>query len=434
MDVNLKLKNSSKAIPYGKTIILVSFFNIAIVFGIWFSFSVFFVEILREYKLSRAYTAGIYSVGNLIIAFNAPVVGIFVDRFGSRVVLTIGALILSAGLFLSSQITSIWQLYITYSLVTCFGISSNHFVPYSSILSNWFAERRGRVLGIAFSGIGFGMMIISPLVEYLISRFGWRNAYLVLSLILLAFTIPMSAFFQRNSPQDGEFLLKKRADDPSPQTTSILKGEGSAPNRDKTLSASIKRASFWHVFFVLLFCAMGMFTIIIHYVAYLTDIGFSRTFASSLFSILGLASIPAMIVVGELSDRYSREATFTAMIICLILSIVVLLSVRSTAQVWMVYLFPLLFGLGYGGISPHFPAISSDIFAGRSFGKIYGMHSLGFNIGTSFGPWFAGKLFDLRGSYIVPFAFCILALALSNFFAWKAAPTKHEMAAKAESL
>lgn len=121
----------------------------AIAFGIWYSFSVFFVAILEEFDWSRGKTASLFSVFVFIVGISGPFVGTLSDRFGPRKLICMGAVLVTFGLAVCSQVNTLWQLYLFYSIITAFGIGCTGFLPNVAMITNWFHRKRGMEIGRA---------------------------------------------------------------------------------------------------------------------------------------------------------------------------------------------------------------------------------------------------------------------------------------------
>ena len=156
-----------------------------------FSFGVFFKSIEAEFDWSRAATSGVFSAYMVVSSVVVIAAGWAVDRYGPRIIILLMGLFTGLSLLLTSQISSPWQLFITYSLLLSIGTGAMH-VVLTSTASRWFEKKRGFALGIASSGAGLGMVIMSPFAAYLISGFGWRMAYIVMGLIAWLIAIPLS--------------------------------------------------------------------------------------------------------------------------------------------------------------------------------------------------------------------------------------------------
>ena len=149
---------------------------LAVAYGLFFSFSVFLVPLVAEFGWSRGLTAGAMSVSTVVQGLLAPVTGVFVDRFGPRRVILVGAVLLSGAFVLGAAIETPWQLYLYTGVVGATGLVGLGWVPMGVLVSRWFPARRGRAVGIAFSGMGVGIFVIGPLAQWLIARSGWRAA------------------------------------------------------------------------------------------------------------------------------------------------------------------------------------------------------------------------------------------------------------------
>ncbi len=172
---------------YGWVVIGVGFVTLGIVFGIWYSFSVFFLTIIKDFGWGRGLGSSIFSVFLLCHALTGLLTGYLQDRFGPRVVIPIGALILALSLMITSQSTRLWHFYIAYGVFAGSSVGLLGFTSHSAFLPNWFERKRGLAVGIAMSGIGFGMLLLVPLAEISISALGWRTTYVLLAGVVLFF-------------------------------------------------------------------------------------------------------------------------------------------------------------------------------------------------------------------------------------------------------
>ena len=154
--------------------------TLAIASGLYFSFPVFFVALVEEFGWSRGATAAAFSISLVVQGVISPLVGMLVDRLGPRRVMIGGAWLLGAACALSSQIGSLWSLYAVVGVLAATGVCAVSWVPTGALIARWFAERRSSVMGLAFSGMGAGVLVVGPLAQWLIVGHGWRVAYLVL--------------------------------------------------------------------------------------------------------------------------------------------------------------------------------------------------------------------------------------------------------------
>ena len=167
---------------YGWVVVAAFFIVGTIIWGIRFSFGVFFNSIESEFNLTRAATSTIFSIYMVLGGVFAILGGWALDRYEPRIVVLLMGLFTGLGLLLTSQTNSLWQLFITYSLLLSIGTNATY-VVLTSTVSRWFDKKRGLALGIAGSGVGLGMMVMAPFATYLISNFDWRMAYIGIGLI-----------------------------------------------------------------------------------------------------------------------------------------------------------------------------------------------------------------------------------------------------------
>ncbi len=409
---------------YGWIIVAVSFVTLGLAFGVWYSFSVFFVAIIKDFGWNRAVTSSIFSLFIICHYLSAAVVGSLIDRYGPRWLIPAGALWLSGFLLLVSRSTTLTQFYFTYGLGAAIGVSLIGFVPHAAILPRWFIRRRGLAVGIAMSGIGIGMLAIPPLMQHIIELHNWRFAYRILALLVLA-AIPLNIIFQRHDPEQLGTVAdgKATADSTSrkiPKRQLVILDRPWAETR-WTAANAIKTRRFWLLASAFFFAPFAIQGTLLHAVTCLVDGGLNFSKAASIFGILGICGSGGKILIGSLADRWPRETANSIGMATASLGIAALLAVPWQPVIFP-YLFAAGFGIGYGAAAPLFPSIAADLFQGPTFGRIFGLLSLFLGLGGASGAWVAGHLFDLTNSYHYAFILMIVALWLSCLSFWLAAP------------
>ena len=407
-------------------VVIISFVNLAVAYGLNFSFSIFFVAILEEFKWSRANIAGAFSLSAVLLGISSWFIGRWVDRFGSRRILIGGAILLSLAILASGWVRQIWHLYLFFGVLAAIGTSGLGWVPHSVLLSNWFVQNRGTMVGIAFSGMGIGILIIGPTSQFLISLFGWRNAYRILGLTVLACLLPLN-YILRDWPNEKKNCYSEPGAEVPNQGREL--GKKGAQAGDWTLRRSMRTLPFWSLCLSFLLIPLGIFPVVIHQVAYIVDQGYSRILASFILGLMGLLSTIGRLIFGTLSDRIGREKAVTWSFFCSILGILILLSLPSLDSVLWLYVYSILFGVGFGARGPIIAAMMADLFQGKHFGSIYGFINIANGIGGALGPWLGGFLHDITGSYGLTFILCIPVLILACILFWIAGwahRTRHE--------
>ena len=382
--------------------------TLGVAFGLMFSFSVFLVPLLDEFGWSRGLAAGAFSLSAVMQGLLSPPIGALVDRVGPRRVILGGVVVLGLSCVLASRITTIGHLYLTTGVLTAIGVCAAGWIAVAALLAQWFASRQATMMGITFSGMGVGVLAIGPLAQWLISTYGWRDAYLVLGLGTLAFLVPLGALGVREAPHAAPRL---RAHDRPPGADDGVR-----------LRAALSMRAFWALFFAYLCTPLAVFTIVTHQVAFAVDHGFPKMFVASIFGLTGFMSIVGRIVFGFAADRIGRAMSATISYACTAVGTLALLSIEHLPHAAALYVYALLFGLGFGARGPIITAIAAEIFPGRRFGVIYGFLSVGNGLGGAVGPWFAGALFDVTGSYRVPFLIATVFCVLGSVCFWLAQP------------
>jgi MFS family permease len=404
---------------YGWVIVLVSFLTLMLVMGIRFSFGVFYPSMLAEMGWSRAATAGIFSVSMVAYAVVALAVGAVFDWLGPRRMFPLVALLLGAGLFLCSRITTLWQFYLYYGVLVGTGFTALGFIPHVSLLARWFERRRGLATSLALAGTGIGSFLFAPVSAYLIAQYGWQQSYLVYAFLIPGVLIPLILLFHRDSPAD---LGLAPDGGPRPQTAQPHGLRLANVPGDTPYTAVLTTPTFWALFGIIFTVAFNSMMLAVHQNQYLVDIGFGQTFAAWMLGLSGILRSGGSILWGYCSDRTTRETSFTISTLLGVVALLFLLSAQTSPDPWRVVLSVVLMGLGYGGTSVIYATAAADLFQGRHFGKILGILEIGFGLGASLGSYCAGFVFDHFQTYRPSFYLTMGLMLASVSCIWRAAP------------
>jgi MFS family permease len=414
---------------YGWVIVGLSMISMAFWFGIRTTFSVFFVALIDHFHWGRAEAAGAQSIAMMVYMIMAPIIGTLVDRIGPRKVIVPGIFMTGLGLLLCTQIRTLFQFYLFFGIIVGTGVTCLSIAPFTVILAHWFERKRGTANGLAAVGIGFGVLLLVPLIQYLISTQGWQFAFFIFSLLIFAFPLPLNAIFLKHRPQEMGLLIDGNSltpcDEGAPKDPEGKKG--SSPHllrRENELSEIFKTARFWYAILYPSLTTLGVYVIIVHHVRYLVDLGVDKIMAASLFAAVGALSAGFRLFWGWFSDRIGREITFTMGGICFSSGILFLLLFQYAHSFTLLYLFALFFGAGWGVTAPMFMSITADLYKGKYFGLIYGMLEGVIGLGSAFGAWIAGYIFDQTKNYFWAFMIAMILNLISILLVWLAAPRK----------
>ena len=330
----------------GWVMVGLAFINLGVVFGIWYSFSVFFLALVQEFHWSRAVASSIFSIFIFCQSLTGPLAGRLMDSAGPRVTIPLGAVVLAGSLVLVSQAESLNWFRLAYGVAASFGVGLMGFSAHSAWLPRWFERQRGLSLGIAMSGIGVGVLLMVPASEFVISNYGWRTAYLLLAAIVLAVVLPLNLLFARRSPEDmglqpdgGLPSLKSGRSVPA----TIVVMDQAWVDKDWGINQAAQTRKFWLLMAAVAFgsfCYQGVF---MHAVAGMVDGGVDKGQAALFLGIMGIVGSMGKIGFGFVSDRLGRELanTLAAVVATLGIFFIVILTSNSI-------LLPLLFVILFG--------------------------------------------------------------------------------------
>ena len=416
---------------FGWVIIAVAFFTVALGVTARTAFSLMFPPIVGEFGWDRGLAAGAFSFGFLVSALMSPLVGRMMDRFGPRFVIEIGALATAAGLFAASFIRTPWHLYATLGLLVGGGANCMSFSVQSQYLPNWFARRRALAIGVAFSGVGVGAILILPWLQDVILHEGWRTSCWKLAILTLAVVAPINLIVAKR-PQDLGLLPDgdRRKADGSPaaqRASNVVNAKWAAV--DWTASRAIRTAPFWWLVLSYFCGGFVWYAVQVHQTKYLVEIGFSPMQAAWALGLVAMVAIPGQILLGALSDRVGREIVWTISCVGFGICYAALLSLESGPSQPLLYVMVVSQGMmGYAITSMMGPVVA-EIYEGRHFGSIFGLVMVSLIGGGAVGPLATGVLHDVTGDYRIAFALSIGLSALCALGVWQAAPRKVRLVA-----
>jgi MFS family permease len=325
--------------------------------------------------------------------------GIFVgrlnDKIGPRNVMAATGFLFGLGHLLMSGLGGVWQLYFFYSFIVGIGLSSVDVIALSTT-ARWFVNKRGIMTGIVKIGTGAGQFIIPLVASILITRYGWRTSYNIIGVAVLISLVAISRLLRRD-PNQIDLLQDHEKETPGDNQGLAVGGF--------SLSETLRISQFWAICSINLAIVFCFLTIILHIVPHAHDIGVSGSMAATVLSTIGGVSMVGRFIVGIAIDRIGSKR---AMILCIILLIAGLLWLQTANDLWMLYLFSVIYGIAHGGYFTAMSPIVAEFFGIRAHGVIFGIVAFSGTIGGAIGPILAGHIFDVTGGYGPAFRLCIL--------------------------
>ncbi len=409
---------------YGWIIVGICAASMPIIYGVRHSFSVFFPPILDEFGWSRGSTALMMSLNLFIYGLMAPLAGSMGDRWKPRKVMMIGIAIIALATVGCAFANRLWHFYLFFGVILSVGTALCGWPILGPALTNWFAKRRGLVIGIG--QMGGGLSFVYPLfTEFTISRLGWRHAFFVLAGVPIAIVMPLYFFFFNYRPQ-AKGLKAYGAYEATDDSFSAIEATDTknAISHHWTLRHALRTHQLW--FFLLSFFlswGIGFYLVLTHQVKFAEDAGYSTMFAASIFALFGI-----FVTVGQLStfvsDWIGREKTVTIAAVLSPSALAALIPVSDTSQPWLLYVYSVCFGYGGGLFAATIYAGMADVFHGRNFGAVAGLLLTGMGTGGIIGPWLGGYIYDISGSYTGAFVLSMICFGLACVAFWIAAPRK----------
>ncbi|MCI0454667.1 MAG: MFS transporter, partial [Candidatus Dadabacteria bacterium] len=330
---------SQKGIFYGWYIVAASLVLIIMDGLLLYSFGVFLPYLNEEFGFTRAVGSSIFSFRSVMLAFSLTLAGRLVDKYDPRTVIISGGIIAAIGLFLSGIATKGWHLYVTYGFIIGLG-DGVLYITCVAVVSRWFIKKRALVIGIITTGIPLSGLITSPLAAWLISSYGFRNAFFALAVLLALSTL--SALVLRGYPREKNLKPYGGEEEISTSKVQITRNGLKNNNNDWRALEAIATPVFWLMYSMYFLGFTTFLVVVIHTFSFAIDLGTPALVASGVLSAIGIGSILGRVVLSGLLTEVLE--TRKVLFLCFFLqgsSIFLLLGVRET---WAFYLFGILFG------------------------------------------------------------------------------------------
>lgn len=361
-----------------------------VIAGVRLSFGVFVDPLVVQYGWSRGDISLAYTLQFLVAIPAVLTVGRFGEKIGSRRMIIVGSTIFVIGILLTSTVTQLWQLYLYLGILTG-GLSSAVFmVLLPVLLSRWFYKKFGLAMGLMWLSSSLGPAILSPLFAWAIESMGWSQTFIGFGFIG-GTLILVAIFFLRNSPQEkklapyGGLSSESRPDDRSLPVVSI------------NMHEVARTKSFWTLTAIHMLGCVGHSVLLAHVVSIAILAGIPSISAASILSIVLISSTVSRFGMSLLSEAKGGRFTLALTILLQTLPILLLL---YAGEIWLFYIFALLFGLGYGGEMVGFPIFNRQYYGIKApLGTIYSYQLAGAMVGMAVGGWLGGALFDWTGDY-----------------------------------
>ncbi len=382
---------------------------------LYYAFSVLIVPMGNDLGWTRVEMTAAFSVGGLISGLFGIPVGRWVDRHGARALMTVGSIGATLMVLAWSMVDSLPLFFMIWAGIGL-TMAAVLYEPTFVVVATWFRRDRNRALAVLTFVGGLASVVFLPLTTWLVEGFGWRQALVVLALILAVTTIMPHALFVRHRPSDLGLAPDGRANIEMLHETSGTSPASTPPaistTEDATLGAALHTSSFWWMagsFATIWGCAVA---VQIHLIPYLQDQGFSPAFAATAAGAIGLLKLPGRVIFAPVADRFGHRVVALAIFLLHGVSIAVL----AMADNWIgIYLFVALFSAGNGALTLMRASLVADVFGLRAYGSISGTMAFVSQTAMAAGPLVVSLLVVAWGGYTPVFWVLAVVVGLSSF-------------------
>ncbi len=348
--------------------------------GAMFSLAVFLQPMSDATGWSRTGVSSAMTLDFLTMGVAAFAWGALTDRFGPRIVVLSGALLLGLGLALASRATSLVEFQIVYGVLV--GVAAGAiFAPMIATVTGWFDKRRSLAVSLVSAGMGVAPMTISPFARWLISAYDWRTAQLAIGVLAWVLLIPAAMLVRRP---------------PVVTTTGAMPGASAPGDSAMTVSQALRSPQFIVLALTFFCCCATHSGPIFHTVSYAIACGLAPMAAVTIYSAEGLAGLAGRVVFGLAGDRFGAKRVVVA---GLTIQALAAGSYFFARQLGDFYAVAVVFGLAYGGVMPLYAVIAREYFPMRIMGTVFGAAAMISSLGMALGPAVGGWIYDTYGSY-----------------------------------
>ena len=384
---------------YGWVVVSAGALMTCVGFGTMLSLAVFLQPIATDTGWSVSGVSAAATIDFLAMGFAAFFWGALSDRFGTRIVVLAGAVLLGIGLVGASQAASLWQFQFFFGVLI--GIAAGSFyAPMVAVASAWIEHRRSLAVALVSAGMGVSPLTVAPFASWLITTYDWRTAMLVIGIASWALLIPAS------------FLVR-----PAPPAAPPVSGGPDVPEVQWTVGQALRTPQFITLALAHFACCAAHSGPIFHMVSYAMICGIAPLTAVTVYSLAGFSGLGGRLLLGVLADRLGAKPVLVGGLFVQAMSVATYLAVGQLGEF---YALSVIFGLAYGGVMPLYAVLVREYFGARIMGTVFGAVSAFASLGMALGPLAGGWVFDTFHAYnwlyVGSFAIGITAVAVALSF------------------
>ncbi|MDL2234103.1 MFS transporter [Ruminococcaceae bacterium OttesenSCG-928-L11] len=332
------------------------------------------------------------SISTLVCVVLMPVFGTLFRRFGFRRIAVIGAIACGLVLMGYSFSSKLWHFYL-FAFLSGIFVNGIGIMSVGILVNQWFIDKKGLATGIAYSGSGLVAAILIPITNKFIELHGWRWGYRFLAIISLSVLLLVILFVVQNKPEDKGL---------EPYRTGESQKKSAQPS--VSLDVGLTREEAFHktAFWMLAIAVMGI-TLCqagphVHTASFLSDIGYSSAFASSVSSVYMLLLTACKVVMGYVFDKLGSLKGSLLIGGCCVLFPIVALFAANPVIPWVYIVF---LAMASSGATILATVLTTNYFGGKDFSRVYSIISMFSYFGITISSPLLGTIYDLTGGYTV---------------------------------
>ena len=411
-----------KGLYYGWYMVATFMFVALVTTGARSAFGVFVIPMSEEFHWDRTTITWAGFIGAVVAGLIQPFIGRIFDVTGGRKVILAGLIGVGAVTVLLSRTPNIYFLVVMYGVVMSLaagGVSINNT---SAMLARWFRRRRATVMGLNAAGASMGGMLIVPFAMFLLQATSWRVAWVALGLLILLLAFPLAFIFTRDYP--AKLGLQSDGDEePAEDAAAAAPRRAAGPLEADHWTQPFRSLPFWQMSLSYMICGSTTYMLSFHFVPYAIDRGVSPGMAATIFGVMLGLNVFGALGAGMLADRFGRKNLLALVYFLrgsgyMILLLPGLLGVTFLSGNLGLWLFALITGFSWWATLPLTSSLTADVYGLRTLGTISGVSFAFHQFGSAASVLFAAVLYDITGSYTIPFLIAgslLFPAALSAF-------------------
>ena len=345
--------------------------------GAIFSLPVFVQPMAQATGWSRTGISAAMTINFVMMGFASFGWGMVMDRFGPRIVVLSGSMVLGLGLVLASRASSVVEFQVLYGGLVGIG-GGAIFAPLMATVTGWFDTHRSLAVSLVSAGMGVAPMTVAPIAAQLVSRYDWRASQLMIGIAVLVLLLPAALLIRRSPALEG-VVAAQRA--------------GGAPI---SVRATLGSPQFIVLALTYFMCCATHSGPLFHTVSYAIACGLPIGVAVSIYSVEGLAGLFGRVAFGLLGDRFGAKRVLLGGLLVQAFAAGAYFFAREPMGFYAV---AVVFGFAYAGVMPLYSVLARENFPLPIMGTVVGAAAMASSLGMAVGPLGGGLIYDAFADY-----------------------------------